>query len=50
MLWLVLTTRGASQVNPERHAGKFATCWLSAERTTVVAEVLVGSSVELRGN
>ena len=47
MLWLVLAARGAVQVNDEREAGNFATCWLSAERTSLVVEAWVGSSAEL---
>ena len=37
-------------VNPGREAGKFATCWCSAERTSLVVGAWVGSSVGLRGN
>ena len=50
MLWLVLAARGAVQVNAEREAGNFATCWLSAERTSLVVEAWVGSSAELCAN
>ena len=46
----MLTARGDLQVNAERKAGEFATCWPSAERTGLVVEARVGSSAELRGN
>ena len=48
MLRLVLAARGAVQENAQREAGKFATCWLGAERTSLVVEAWVGSSAELR--
>ena len=35
-------------VNSEREAGKFSTCWLSAERTSLAVEA--GSSSQLLGN
>ena len=47
---LVLAARGAMLVNAGREAGKFAACWRSAERTSLVVEAWVGSSARLRGN
>ena len=45
--WLLA---GATLVNTEREASKFATCGRSAERTGLAVEAWVGSSAELRGN
>ena len=45
-----LAVRRAALVNVEREAGNFATCWRSAERTSLAIEAWVGSSAELRGN
>ena len=47
---LALAACRAVLVNAEREAGKFATCWRSAERTSLAVEAWVGSSAELRGN
>ena len=40
---LALAARGAMLLDAEREAGKFATCWRSAERTSRVGEAWVGS-------
>ena len=45
---LALAARGAMLVNAGREAGKFATCWRSAERTSLVVEAWVGSFAGLR--
>ena len=47
---LALAAPGAILVNAGGEAGKFTTCWRSAERTRLVVEAWVSSSAGLRGN